>query len=203
MKLAHEPAVAKAVKQRLEARRIRALAPEYDPVRHDFELGLADRMAAEARSMLIPPKPLQMGLGGEIVPSAEDGLPGLESTLQTPDLLNAEASKQRAHLLERTGSLEAGVEVAEQARANNAVEKMLCHQMAAAHRRAMSLIAEAEQAQDPQVSCLKAKTAVRFLDGFARAALVLQRLQMGESRSIQVQNVCVSGTAVVGQIARR
>jgi hypothetical protein len=203
MKLAHEPVAAKAVKQRLEARHVRALASKCDPVRHDFELGLADRMDAEARSILIPPKPLQMGLGGEIVPSAEDGLPGIESVLQEPDLLNAEASKQRAYLLERTGSLEIGVEVAEQAGASNAIEKMLCHQMAAAHRRAMSLIAESEQAKDPQASCLKAKTAVRLLDGFARAALVLQRLQMGESRSVQVQNVCVAGTAVVGQISRR
>jgi hypothetical protein len=67
-----------------------------------------------------------MGLGGEIVPSVEDGLPGLESALQEPDLLNAEASKQRAYLLERTGSLEIGVEVAEQAGASNAIEKMLC-----------------------------------------------------------------------------
>jgi hypothetical protein len=140
MKLAHESVAAKAVKQRLEARHVRALASKRDPVRHDFELGLADRMDAEARLILIPPKPLQMGLGGEIVPSAEDGLPGIESVLQEPDLLNAEASKQRAHLLERTGSLEIGVEVAEQAGASNAIEKMLCHQMAAAHRRAMGLI---------------------------------------------------------------
>lgn len=203
MKLAHKPVAANAVKQLLEARHVRALAPGYDPVRHDFEIGLADRMEAEARSILTPQKPLQTGLGGEIVPSAEDGLPGLESALQEPDLLNAEASKQRANLLERTGSLEIGVETAEQAKANSAVEKMLCHQMAAAHRRAMNLMAESEETKDPQVSCLKAKTAVRLLGGFARAALVLQRIQTGERRAIQVQNVCVSGTAVVGQIAGR
>lgn len=113
------------------------------------------------------------------MPQVEDGLPGLESALKDPDLLNAEASKQRAHLLEQAGVLEAGIEAAQQLKAGNAVEKMLCHQMAASHRRALALMAESEEATDPQMACLKAKTAGRLLDCFARAAVVLQRLQTG------------------------
>lgn len=194
---------AQAVKQQINAQRRRVLAPDYDPVRRDFELGLADQMEQEAQALLIPSKPLQKGLGGEIVPRMEDRLPGLESTLQEPNLLNAEASHQRAYLLERAGVLELGVEAAQHLQASNPVEQMLCHQMAAAHRRALVLLAESEKANDAQIACLKAKTATRLFDGFARAALVLQRLQSGTSHSVQVQNISVAGTAVVGQIASR
>lgn len=191
-----------AIKHQIEAQRRRALAREYDPVRRDFEVGVASRMEEEARALLTPSCPLETGLGGEIVPQGEDGLPGLESVLQEPDLLNAEASQQRAHLLERAGALELGIEAAQEVQASNAVEKMLAHQMAAAHRRALVLLAESEKANDPQVSCLKAKTAVRLMDAFARSVLVLQRLQTCAGQSIQVQNVQVNGQALIGQMRR-
>ncbi len=192
-----------SVELALEAQRRRALAPDYDLVRRDFELGLAHSLDTEAQALLTPAEPLQKGLGGEIVPEAEDGLPGLELTLTEPDLLNAAASRQRADLLERAGVLELGIETAEQVKAGSPVEKMLAHQMAAAHRRALTLLAESERASNTQDACLKAKTAARLLDGFARAALVLQRLQLGGGHAIQVQNIAVTGPAVVGQIAGR
>ena len=187
----------------LQAQRHRALAPAYDPVRRDFELALADRMEQEAADLLVPPEPLQKGLGGEIIPAVDDGLPGPESALKEPDLVNAEASRQRANLLERAGALELGIETAEQANANDPIQRMICHQMGAVHRRALVLLAESERANDAQVACLKAKTAARLLDGFARAALVLQRLQSGTNQSVQVQNISVAGPAIVGQMAGR
>jgi hypothetical protein len=39
-------------------------APQYDPVRHDFDLRLADEIEREAQALLIPDQPLQTGLGG-------------------------------------------------------------------------------------------------------------------------------------------
>jgi hypothetical protein len=181
----------------LRAKRHRALAPAYDPVRRDFELALADSMEQEAADLLMPPEPLQKGLGGEIIP-AVDGLPGLESTLKEPDLVNAEASRQRAHLLERAGALELGIEAAEEAKAKGAMQKMISHQMAAAHRRALTLMAESEKAQDPHVACMKARTAAKLVDAFSRAALTLQRLQTGASQVVQVQHVQVHGSAIIG-----
>ncbi len=182
----------------LQAQRHRALAPAYDPVRRDFELALADRMEQEAADLLVPPEPLQKGLGGEIIPAVDDGLPGLESTLKEPDLVNAEASAQRAHLLERAGALELGIETAEEMKAKGAVQKMISHQMAAAHRRALTLMAESEKAQDPHVACMKARTAAKLVDAFSRAALTLQRLQTGASQVVQVQHVQVHGSAIIG-----
>ena len=194
--------LAQVISQQLEAQHRRALATDCAPVRRDFELGLADRLDQEVAELLTPSEPLQKGLGGEIIPRVKDGLPGLESTLREPDLLSAEASQQRAHLLERAGALELGIEAAQQGRAGNAIEKMLCHQMAAAHRRAMTLLAESEKEQSAQIACLKAKTASRMMGAFAQAALTLRRVQLGVAAH-QIQQVHVAGNAVVGQVASR
>jgi hypothetical protein len=188
-----------SVDMQLQAQRRRALASEYDPIRRDFELGLAQRMQEEARELLTPAQPLQIGLGGEIIPCAQDDLPGLESTLREPDLLSAQASQQRAELLERAGVLELGIEAAQQLQAGNSIEQMLTHQMAAAHRRAMTLLAESEQTKDAQVACLKIKTATRMMNAFAQGAITLRRLQLGVTPH-QIQQVHVAGNAVVGQI---
>jgi len=57
-----------ALKMQRDAQHRRALAPEYDSVRLDFDLVLANAMELEAQALLAPSKPLQTGLGGEIVP---------------------------------------------------------------------------------------------------------------------------------------
>ena len=193
----------KAIKLQRDAQRLRALAPEYDPVRCDFDLGLANEMEREAQALLIPEHPLQAGLGGEIIPPMKDGLPGLESALQMPDLLNLEASVQRSSLIERAGVLELGIETAKDTRAQGSVQKMISHQMAAAHKRAMNLLAESQETKDVDVACKKARTAAKMMDAFSRAALTLQRLQTGASQVVQVQHVQVNGPAVIGMGGRQ
>jgi len=111
-------------------------------------------------------------------------LPGLELKLREQDLLNLEASKQRSELIERAGVLALGVETANDSVATGSLQKMLCHQLAAAHRRALILLAESEKTQDAQTSCLKAKTAARLINAFGAAALTLQRLQTGVGANI-------------------
>lgn len=185
-----------ALKMQRSAQRRRALAPDYDPVRRDFELGLADEMEEEAQGLLIPEKPLQTGLGGEIIPPIEHDLPGLESVLQEPDLLNLEASEQRAQLLERNGVLELGVEAAQNAQAQGAIQKMVTHQLAAGHKRAMELLEESSRTKDPEIAIKKARASARLMDAFSRSALTLQRLQSGGGQTIQVQYMQVN--AMVG-----
>lgn len=187
-----------ALKMQRDAQRRRALAPEYDPIRRDFELGLATQMEWDAQALLMPQKPLQTGLGGEIIPPTKAGLPGVELALQMPDLLNLEASVQRSSLIERAGVLELGIETAKDTRAQGSVQKMISHQMAAAHKRAMNLLAESQEAKDVDVACKKARTAAKMMDAFSRAALTLQRLQTGASQVVQVQHVQVNGPAVIG-----
>ena len=188
--------VSKSLKVQRNAQRLRALAPHYDPVRHDFDLGLADEMEREAQALLIPEQPLQAGLGGEIIPPIEHGLAGLETVLKEPDLLNLGASEQRAQLLERNGVLELGVEAAHDAQAQGAIQKMVTHQLAAGHKRAMELLEESARSKDPDIAIKKARASARLMDAFSRSALTLQRLQSGGGQTIQVQYMQVN--AMVG-----
>ena len=188
--------VSNSLKMQRNAKRLRALAPHYDPVRHDFDLRLADEIEREAQALLIPDQPLQTGLGGEIIPPIEHCLPGLESVLKEPDLLNLGASEQRAQLLERNGVLELGVEAAHDSQAQGAIQKMVSHQLAAGHKRAMELLEESGSAKDPDIAIKKARASARLMDAFSRSALTLQRLQSGGGQTIQVQYMQVN--AMVG-----
>lgn len=188
--------VSKSLKMQRDAQRRRALAPDYDPVRRDFELRLADEMEREAQALLIPEQPLQAGLGGEIIPPIEHGLAGLETVLKEPDLLSLGASEQRMHLLERNGVLELGIEAAQGAQAQGAIQKMVTHQLAAGHKRAMELLEESAHTKDPDIAIKKARASARLMDAFSRSALTLQRLQSGGGQTIQVQYMQVN--AMVG-----
>ena len=116
--------VHQALKMQHDAQRRRALAPEYDSVRRDFDLVLADEMEREAQDLLTPQRQLQTGLGGEFVPPVEHDLPGLESVLKEPDLLNLGASIQRSDLIERAGVLELGIETAQDTGASRQVHRL-------------------------------------------------------------------------------
>ena len=193
--------VNQALKMQRDAQRRRALAPDYDPVRRDFELGLVDVMEQEAQALMVPTKPLQTGLGGEIIPPLEDGLPGLESVLKEPNLLHLGASEQRAQLLEQNKVLELGIETAQDVRADGSAQKMISHQMAAMHARAMTMLAESEGCKDPDIAIKKARAAARMVDAFSRSALTLQRLQSGGGQTIQVQYMQVN--TMVGDATKK
>ena len=184
--------VSQALKMQRDAQRRRALAPDYDPVRRDFDLGLADELDREAQALLTPREPLQTGLGGEIIPQLEDDMPGLELALKEPDLLNLGASEQRAQLLEQNKVLELGIETAQDAQAEGSVQKMISHQMAALHSRAMTMLAESQTTKFPDIAIKKARAAARLVDAFSRSALTLQRLQSGCGQTIQVQYMQVN-----------
>ncbi len=191
--------VVTAIHQQQEAQRLRALAPAHDRVRQGFDLELANTMEKEAHALMTPVEPLQSGLGGEIVPPLHEGLPGLELTLNNSDLLNLGASVQRSNLIERAGVLELGIETAQDSGAKGAVQKMLTHQLAAGHKRAMELLAESNSERDADVAIKKVRASARLMDVFSRTALTLQKLQGGGNQVIQVQHIQVLGQAVIAQ----
>lgn len=185
---------------RQKAQKKRLLAPAYDPIREDCDLGEARLMERDATTLLVPPNPLRRGAGGEIIPPKGLCLTGLESTLKTPDMLSLEATIQRTDLADKAGVFELAIETADSAKAEGAVQKMICHQMAAAHRHAMRLLAESETQRDSVEKCRMATTAGKLMDAFSRAATALQRLQTGSSQVVTVQHVQINGgqTAIVG-----
>ena len=194
--------VAKAIKLQQEAQRRRALAPSYDSVRREFDLKLADGLEADARDLLKPDVPLESSSCGELIPPSSMGLQGLESVIRAPDLLNLGASSQRSDLIERAGVLELALETSNEIKAKGPIQKMLAHQLAAAHKRGLELMAESAQAKDPDIACKKARVAAKMMDAFSRAALTLERLQTGASQVVTVQHLQVNGQAVIGNISK-
>ena len=189
-----------AIHLRQAAKRKRLLAPAYDPIRQSCDIGEAIALEHQAHSLLTPPEPLKTGLGGEISPPMSLGMAGLEDALQRPDMLSLGATIQRTDLADKAGVFELAIEAAESSKAEGAVQKMICHQMAAAHRHAMRLLAESEAQQDTVEKCRMATTASKLMDAFSRAATALQRLQTGSSQVVTVQHVQINGgqTAIVG-----
>lgn len=189
-----------AYKNELDARKKYLIAAEQpDGLRTDVAQKVWEDAQTDLAAARHPPEPLQRGLGGEIIPPTSDDMPGLENALKTPDLLNAEATIERATLADRAGVFDLAFDVAESVSAKNSVEQMLCHQMAAAHRRAMTLIAESEASKDSEVAVKKARASARLMDAFSRSVLTLQRSQTGASQVVQIQHVQVIGHAVVSQ----
>lgn len=192
--------VRQALKLQSASQRKKLLASKNDPAKRKFDLEWADGMAHDANELLKPKHPLVTGAGGEIVPPASMGLQGRESIIKEPDLLNLGASNQRADLIEKAGVLELALETSHLSDTKGPIQKMITHQMAAAHKRSMELMAESAQARDPDIACKKAKVAAKMMDAFSRAALTLQRLQTGASQVVTVQHVQVNGPAVIGNV---
>ena len=190
--------VRKSLKMQREAQRKRLLAPQNDPIWREFDLRCAQDLERQSIELLRPQEALQTGAGGEIIPPVSMGLQGLETIIREPDLLNLGASSQRMDLVEKAGVLELALETSHLCGTKGPVQKMLTHQLAAAHKRALELMTESAQTKDADIACKKAKVAAKMMDAFSRAALTLQRLQTGASQVVTVQHVQINGPAVVG-----
>lgn len=190
--------VQRAIRLQFAADRKRLNAPHYDEIRADCDLREASALENQARGMLMPREALQKGAGGEIVPPASLGAPGLENALQSPDNLALEATVQRADLADAAGVFELALQAAESTKAKTATEQMLSHQLAAAHKHMMRLLADSKKEKDQSERCRLISTAARLMDAFSRGASTLQRLQTGASQVVQVQHVQVNGQAIIG-----
>ena len=179
-----------------QALRKRIVAPSNDPIRRDFDLEEARLLERQSMALRQPSELLRLGAGGEVIPPSTNAMIGLADSLRNPDVLNLEATVQRTELADKAGAFELAIDAAESTGARGAVQQMITHQMAAAHRHAMRLLAESEK--DALFGDRKAATASRLIDAFSRAALTLNRLQTGTTQTIQVQHISVLGQAVIG-----
>jgi hypothetical protein len=168
----------------------------------------ADEFAANI--LTLPEKPI-VGTGGEL--SLEDNPIGLRSTVDNPDAVNALASRDRLTLAADANCLDLAADTAETIQAKNSLEKMLAHQMAAAHVTAMKLAAQSqdmiekaqfsnnEKIRDSRM--LNATRLVnasgRMMDAFQKGAETLRKLRTGGKQTVVVQHVHVTngGQAVV------
>ncbi|HKC94007.1 MAG TPA: hypothetical protein VKB81_08325 [Nitrospira sp.] len=141
---------------------------------------------------------------GEVLPSPDETR--LYDTLAVPDLAAVEASLDRTRLLLPYGTDVAAMalDAANSIQAENSLEKMLAHQLAALHKQAMELMAWARGQPDAAARARCVNAAVRCMTVYQQGLLTLQKLRQGGHQRISVQYVNVSegAQAVVGNVVK-
>jgi hypothetical protein len=160
----------------------------------------------EAQQLLGPDRELVCGAGEVAQRPAPNSVKGtfLVNTLELPNMIGVEASEQRTSDLTYVDILAPGLDAAETVQASNSLEKMLCHQMAAAHHAAMRLLGDAIGPNTfrrlPTVEQGRlVNVAARLMDVYQAGLVTLQRLRTGGRQEVVVQHVQVNegGQAVV------
>jgi predicted component of type VI protein secretion system len=193
-----------AIRAELKAKRAAARKPESF---NDAVSNRTDEVLArlEAESALRPPEHLVSSCGEAIRP-AFFRLSTVD-TLKNPNMVNVIASEHRVDLAASVGSgvAEAAVDAAQSAQAENSLEKMVCHQMAAAHHAALKLLARSLAMSGVPVEMARlANAAARMMQVCQEGLLTLQKLRTGGKQTVVVQHVQVSegGQAVIaGSVA--
>ena len=129
-------------------------------------------------------------------------LPWMQETMNDPDLPALDASRTRGQLLEANDVTALGIDVAKTVQAGNAVEKLLAHQVALAHKIAFEQASKANREKDPVIEAKRLETVAKMMATAQRAALTLQKLRASGPQRVVVQHVHVEagGQAVVGDV---
>jgi hypothetical protein len=150
------------------------------------------------------PAPAEIGTGGELIPTE----PELRDTVNNPDYVTVDASRDRLALASGAGVLEMALDASDTVDPKNSLEKMLVHQMAVLHRQMMRLstrmedlsIVRSEGFQQRNVEvCRLGSTVARLAVAYQAGFLALQRARSGGRQVVTVQHVHVGdgGQAVI------
>lgn len=181
---------------------IRAAAKKPKTLNEAVANRMDERLArTEANTMVRPPEKFAKA-AGEAANLEDLGFitAWLVDTLENPNSISVDASERRLHLAAGAGVLQSAVDAANSGCAENSLEKMLCHQMAAAHSAAMKLVGRVGGGGMPVVEESRlANAAARMMQVFQEAFLALQKLKTGGKQTMVVQHVQVSdgGQAVI------
>ena len=202
----------------------RASAVGTDPVwaaQANAEAAGLEALAASLRDPAARGLPaLRQGRGGETAPpeSCDHSWRAREMArvVAAPSpVLAADASLDRLRLAQNADVLNMAVELAQDVGAANSGERMLAHQLAAAHQVGMSLFTAAahdlhrhQAAPSLNAGALldaqrSAAVGARVMSAFAQGMAVLDRLRNGNRQVVQVQHVTVNGgqAVVAGSVA--
>jgi len=177
--------------QRVVAAEFRKWGDEASAGIHD---GHADEFEGKAEALLrvdaIPPIAL-----GEAVPAKRSRL---VDTLKRPDVAALDASAHRLELLGRMGNdcAAMALDAATTIEAGNSLEKMLAHQLAVAHKTAMTLAEKATFNPDTEEKARMLNTACRTMATFQQGLLALERLRRCDGRYVNL-TVADGGQAVL------
>ena len=131
----------------------------------------------------------------------------LYETLTVPDLAAVEASFDRTQLLTEQGANVASMalDAVNTIQAENSLEKMLAHQLAAAHKATMEMIGSVvPHSRDAAIQNRRLNAAARCMTAYQQGLLTLRKLRLGGHQRISVQHIQVSngGQAIVGDIVK-
>jgi hypothetical protein len=220
----HSAADAVWMQQEAAEKRSRAdyQASQGDRVGPQFELAEAASLERDAADILHPlthtTAPVEICRGGELATNAAMMQPYIDIVRTYPDWLVHTASRDRMRLATNAGALEMGLDASATINAANSLEKMLAHEMAAAHSLGMRMIAAAGEElaayansghKYPHRSIEAARmanTAARLMDTYQRGMLTLDRIRNGGRQNVVVQHVNVETGAqavVAGTIDKR
>jgi len=154
----------------------------------------------DAETLVKPPDDLVQACGEAIRPNFR--LPHMVDTLQEPNMIGVVASEHRLDLAACVGSrvAESALDAAQSAQAGNSLEKMLCHQLAAAHRAAMKLLDDSLNSSLPPVEMARLSNgSARMMQIYQEGLLTLLKLRTGGKQTVVVQHVQVTegGQAVI------
>ena len=205
-----------------EAKTLRASAKElesspcHDPLGASFMRMDANSLEDGAKKALQIKKndlPL-VGAGGELSLTKEQEIeiPALINTVDKPDNITAEASRNRLQLAVGVDCVGMALDASETIQAKNSLEKMLAHQLAAGHKLAMTFAKKALDYLSKQEresfnqnsihaveSARAANTSAKLMDVYQKGVLALAKVRTGGKQTVTVQHVNVSdgGQALV------
>ena len=165
----------------------------------------ARMMAAEIRRQGTAHAKTLAQANGEVLPSPDETR--LYDTLAVPDLAAVEASLERSRLLLQYFGPDVAamaLDASNSIKAENCLEKMLAHQLAALHTQAMELtaLARARSEHDAAAKARLTNAAARCMTVYQQGLLTLQKLRQGGHQRISVQyvNVREGSQAVIGNV---
>ena len=211
-----------ATKKKAQAKSLRAaadgidVAQTPDPLAAQFmRYDAAKLEQASTDALTLETKP-PVGTGGELVPEGDQikrGGGNFIDTVERPDAVTAAASMDRLKLADDgIGCVALAVDTAETIQAANSIEKMMAHQLAAAHKLAMTFAGKAHQLIEengigwtpkPTIYATEASrvanASAKMMDAFQKGTLALHKLRTGGKQIVTVQHVNVNdgGQAVV------
>ena len=158
------------------------------------------------------------GAGRELVPASILGENSraleLRDTVADPNYVTVDASRDRLELANQAGCLEEALDAAETIDAQNSLEKMLAHQLAASHRSSMKMTEQLNAclgrmnqgyAERACVQATRLAGAIARMNGsYQSGVLTLQKLRTGGRQTVVVRHVNVNdgGQALVaGEMA--
>jgi hypothetical protein len=158
----------------------------------------------QARTKL--PSVSEVGVGGELVPCdmSDERSVTLRNTVANPDHVAADASRDRLELLHATGALELGLDAADTVQANNSLERMLAHQLAAMHRSFLKMTTQLNRllnvidnlspthsatAAANVEACRLANAIGRLTTSYQSGMVTLERMRSGGKQHVVVQYV--------------